>query len=184
MGGSDSRHLPSTPSFRWKSLARRRRIGSCGTEAGVDSLCSPLPGTPFGWSMSAALPFPRSRCRPPQDGHLFASLPACHGLGSTPVEFRRPRLHGRRNAGLLRCAHPFGAALRAGYLASLGSLYCYQVSFHVSIFTGLCQPSGGYVPPCGPQASLCTLHRSCFAIPPPSRFRALRWYCGGFRIVS
>ena len=45
---------------------------------------------------------PSSRCRPPQGGHPYASLPACHGLGSTPVEPRQPRLRGCRNAGFPR----------------------------------------------------------------------------------
>ena len=59
---------------------------------------------------------PSSRCRPPQGGHLSASLPACHGLKSTPMELHRPRLDGRRNAGfpllltgLLPCLDTYGA---------------------------------------------------------------------------
>ena len=51
----------------------------------------------FPWGAAPGLP--SSRCRPPRDGHPYASLPACHGLGSTPVELRRPRHGGRRNAG-------------------------------------------------------------------------------------
>ena len=59
---------------------------------------------------------PSSRCRPWKSGHLFASLHACHGLKSTPMELRRPRLCGRRNAGfplllpgLLPCLDIYGA---------------------------------------------------------------------------
>ena len=67
---------------------------------------------PAGWRPG----LPSSRCRPPQGGHSFASLPACHGLKATPMELLRPRHDGRRNAGfplllpgLLPCLDTYGA---------------------------------------------------------------------------
>jgi hypothetical protein len=88
MGWSDSRCFPPRPPEGRSLAAPWRWIVSSEMNSGFDSLRSPLSGPPSGCSMSASLPFPSSRSRPPQDGHFFASLLTCHDLRSTPMEPR------------------------------------------------------------------------------------------------
>jgi len=102
--------------------------------------------------MSAALPFPSSRCRPPQGGHRFASLHTCHGLVTTPVE---PWTLALTRLLVLDCfapphrAHPCGAALRSWLSRSARfSITLVNLLPHVSL-TGLYQPSGVCETPCG-----------------------------------